>query len=140
MAVMSANSLPAFAQTFQSVKRFSVDSIALKPDRPIDKIDRAYEASQWGLLVASGLDLSTTFIALKFNHDVEAGPMRVFGRRNAFAVTIANGATNYGIHLISQRLYRRGGRLRAVAAAISTTRAVGITRDAFNNINCIRRH
>ena len=56
---------------------------------------------------------------------VEAGWASFLGTRNTGAAVAANGLLNAGVTLLSQRIYRKGGRWRALAIGINVAKATG---------------
>jgi len=79
-------------------------------------------------------------MGMGIHHDSEVGWAKCFGEHNIAGVVIANGAVNFGVDWLGGRIYRKGGRWRYVAVALTAGRAVEVAGAGFHNIGQLRRH
>ena len=146
MAVSIACSSPAIAQ----IQNFQRENSQESPKKA-ERLDHLYRASQFYFLGATVLDLSSTAQVLGHPsvargeneqllaryYGTETGWASFLGERNAGAAVAANASLNAGLGLLSQRLYRRGGRWRILAIGINVLKGTDNLAAGIHNLNYI---
>lgn len=144
IAMSLGNSLCAFAQA-STTDKDPPRELVLKKNQ---KIDFLYHASEAYLTAGTGFDMMTTAnglghpttasstsgVFLTHYYAEETGWARIAGPRDTSGVILANVALNLGIDLLDRKLYKRGGKWRAVATSLNVLKGTSNVVAAVNNI------
>jgi len=119
-----------------------------REEKPVEKPSFLFKASRAYLFSGTSLDMWSTVHAL--NHPtiarspdgsflgnyypVEKDWARCFGERNKPAIITANLALDFGVDLLSRKLYRKGGRWKGVAVALNVLQGTNRVRAALSNM------
>jgi hypothetical protein len=147
IAMSPGNSLRAFAQASPPTD----EDRPTVPMRKVQKLDFLYRASETYLTVGTGLDMMTTVhglhhpttassasgVFLTHYYTQENGWARFVGKRDAPGVVLANVLLNTGIDMLDRKLYRRGGKWRAVAVTFNLLKGTDNMVCGFNNIHML---
>lgn len=123
-------------------------SESLVSEKKSDKIGLLYRVSSGYLSAATALDGFSTARVLShptmaYREDgsflaryqgKEVGWAKMFGERNTFAAVGANAALNFGLSMLSQRLYRRGGHWRILAIGLNVLKGTDNLAAGVHNI------
>lgn len=120
-----------------------------EPKKESGKIRFLWKASSAYNLSGAGWDASTTGLVMRHPtlalrtdgsslgryNGVETGWAGVLGKRNTFAATTANIGLNFGVNLLSRRIYRRGGAWRWVAIGLNLWKGTDSWMAGAHNVN-----
>jgi hypothetical protein len=148
LVLLVAGCLPSLASAQEQPFLLRGNDWRPKREGRADKVDLLYKASRTYLWVGTSLDMATTVRALQhpgvarredrsflMNYPIrETGWAGRLGIRNAGGVVAANVALNFGIDLLGQKLYRKGGRWRFLAIGLNLFKGTDNAMAGIHNL------